>query len=72
MVALSAEGMIDAVMHRLHLAEGCLGGDGLPILTPITFNTAIHACNQAKQVSKDDLSINKVFFFISFLISCRM
>ena len=52
MVALSAEGMVDAVIHRLHLAEGCVGGDGLPILTAITFNTAIHACNQAKQVRK--------------------
>lgn len=49
LVTLSAEGMTDAVLQRLHLAEDCVGGDGLPILTTVTFNTAINACIQAKQ-----------------------
>eukprot|EP00250_Pteridium_aquilinum_P020390 c24797_g1_i1 orf=182-2878(+) len=49
LAALCTEGMADAVVRRLNLAEGCVGGDGLPILTTATFNTAINACNQAKQ-----------------------
>lgn len=49
LVALSAEGMVDMVIQRLHLAEGRVGDDGLPILDTITFNTAINACVRDNQ-----------------------
>ncbi|KAH6559598.1 hypothetical protein KP509_1Z004000 [Ceratopteris richardii] len=58
LAAFCTEGMADTVIRRLELAEGRVGGDGLPILTTLTFNTAINACNQAQQwdVSKDILT----------------
>ncbi|KAI5083327.1 hypothetical protein GOP47_0003070 [Adiantum capillus-veneris] len=49
LAAFSTEGMVDTVLRRLHVAEGCVGGDGLPIVDTVTFNIAITACNRAQK-----------------------